>query len=300
MNVIQIPRCVTSEPDTKELVYAFGGASSSAYAAVVYLVIKSRISIQVCLIASKTRVAPLKKSTKRCLKKTLGKACLTYEELLTVLTEVECVLNSRPLSYLYPDDLEEPLTPSHLSSGRRLLSLPDTTRSGADSSSTRETVTRRARYLHRLMDHLWNRWRREYIPALRESHRLKLDSPGQTVKIGDIVSVHDESLPHTKWRMGVVHELINGVDKKARGAVVRIADKGKSSYLRRPLQRLFPLEILDDVEKESESVSEDVTSVNEGKPEPVQEEPKEMLSRPRRQAARAGEERRRLLTKTAS
>ena len=37
MNVIQIPRCVTSEPDTQELVYeveAFGDASSSAYAAV--------------------------------------------------------------------------------------------------------------------------------------------------------------------------------------------------------------------------------------------------------------------------
>jgi len=58
------------------------------------------------------------------------------------------------------------------------------------------------------------------------------------VKIGGIVSVRDESLPRTKWRMGVVHELINGVDKKTRGAVVRIVDKGKSSYLRRPLQRL--------------------------------------------------------------
>ena len=162
------------------------------------------------------------KSTKRCLKKTLGRARLTYEELLTVLTEVECILNSRPLTYLYPDDLEEPLTPSHLISGRQLLSLPESSRSGTDNSSAHETVTRRARYLQKLMDHLWNRWRREYIPALRESHRLKLDSAGQTAQIGDIVSVHDESLPRTKWRMGVVHELIKGVDKKTRGAVVRV------------------------------------------------------------------------------
>ena len=66
VNVIQISRCVTSEPDTKELVSvleASGYASSSAYAAVVYLIIKSRTSTQVRLIASRTRVAPLKKQT---------------------------------------------------------------------------------------------------------------------------------------------------------------------------------------------------------------------------------------------
>ena len=102
----------------------------------------------------------------------------------------------------------------HVISGRRLLSLPDATRSGTDNSSTHETRTRTGRYLQKLMDHLWNRWRREYIPALREAHRLNLHSAGQTAQIGDIVSVHDESLPRTKWRMGVVHELIKGVDNK--------------------------------------------------------------------------------------
>ena len=86
--------------------------------------------------------------------------------------------------------------------------------------------------------------------------------------MGDIVSAHDESLPRTKWRMGVTHELIKGVDKKKRGAVFRIADKGNGSHLRRPLQRLFPFEILADVRKAPESVTEDVTSVKEENPEP--------------------------------
>lgn len=53
-----------------------------------------------------------------------------------------------------------------------------------------------------------------------------------------------------------------------RGAVVCIADKRNSSYLQCPLQRFFPFEILDDVKKEPESVTEDVTSVKEGNPEP--------------------------------
>ena len=64
---------------------------------------------------------------KRSLRKILGKAQLTYEELLTVLLKVEGVVNSRPLTYVYPEVTEEPLTPSHLVIGRRLNTLPDRT-----------------------------------------------------------------------------------------------------------------------------------------------------------------------------
>uniref|UniRef100_A0A1X7TVP5 Uncharacterized protein n=1 Tax=Amphimedon queenslandica TaxID=400682 RepID=A0A1X7TVP5_AMPQE len=62
---------------------------------------------------------------KCCLKKMVGHLKLTFKELLTNVTEVELILNSRHLTYLSPDDLEEPITPSHLMTGRRLLSLPD-------------------------------------------------------------------------------------------------------------------------------------------------------------------------------
>lgn len=85
-----------------------------------------------------------------------------------------------------------------------------------------------------------------------------------------------------------------------RGAVVCIADKRNSSYLQCPLQRFFPFEILDDVKKEPESVTEDVTSVKEGNPQPVQTKLREMHLQPQRQAAQAGEERRRVLTNAKS
>ena len=47
------------------------------------------------------------KSTKRCLRKTIGQARITYDELLTSVTEVEMVLNSTPYSYVSTEDLEE-------------------------------------------------------------------------------------------------------------------------------------------------------------------------------------------------
>ena len=45
---------------------------------------------------------------------------LSYNELLTAVAEVEMVLNSRPLSFVSTEDIEEPLTPSNLLIGRRV------------------------------------------------------------------------------------------------------------------------------------------------------------------------------------
>ena len=62
--------------------------------------------------------------TKRCSRKIIGRASLTYDEINTVIVEVEFVLNSRPLTYVSAEDQEEILTPSH-SIGRNISSLPE-------------------------------------------------------------------------------------------------------------------------------------------------------------------------------
>ena len=62
------------------------------------------------------------RSVKTCLKKVLRNSRLTYEEILTLLIRVERVLNSRRLTYVYPDQ-DEPLTPSHLVLGKRMLTV---------------------------------------------------------------------------------------------------------------------------------------------------------------------------------
>ena len=65
------------------------------------------------------------KSTKRCLKKVLKNACLSYDELTTILIEIEPVLNSRPTAYVGAEGIEEALTLSHLLLGGRIHTLPD-------------------------------------------------------------------------------------------------------------------------------------------------------------------------------
>ncbi|XP_037932486.1 uncharacterized protein LOC119667268 [Teleopsis dalmanni] len=56
----------------------------------------------------------LVKSIKICLKSAIGKLMLTYNELNTLLTEVEYVINIRPLTYITYDEKDlEALTPAH-------------------------------------------------------------------------------------------------------------------------------------------------------------------------------------------
>ncbi|XP_044171892.1 uncharacterized protein LOC122956294 [Acropora millepora] len=181
-------------------------------------------------------------SAKQCLKKTLGNARLSFDELSTLLTEVESTLNSRPLTYEYNEVDEEVLTPSHLIYGRRIKSLPDEIVE-PDDALNHESSSARFKYLSTKLAHFWNRWRKEYLVNLREFHRNKLGRPERIIQVGDVVVVYDEDKKRGEWKLGVVESLVTGKDGIVRGAQVRVITKGKPVHLSRPVQKLYPLEI---------------------------------------------------------
>ena len=95
---------------------------------------------------------------KRALRKILWRSRLSFEELETVIVDIEGTLNSRPLCYVYDDDNLQPLTPSHLGHGRCITDLP------ARSSYTDECGgSKRYRYVRRLIEQFWDRFSPEYL-----------------------------------------------------------------------------------------------------------------------------------------
>ena len=172
------------------------------------------------------------KSTKRCLKKMIGQAKLSLDEIHTAIVEIESIINSRPLSYISSSDLEESLTPSHLMIGRRILNLPDNLGYLLDPADEEFTVDptqlrKRARYLSSTLNHFWKRWRSEYLVELREFHRQSNHHfPMQPfIATGDVVVVHDENLPRGFWKLGRVEEVIASRDGRVRGAAVRLVSR---------------------------------------------------------------------------
>ena len=104
----------------------------------------------------------------------IGKAKLTQEELLTVLTEVEAVMNNRPLSYAENFETEEPLTPSHLLFGRRIRSMPEYmcyTEEEYQLDNNKDVLDKWMKLLERILTMHWRR-RREYFAGLRECHGM--------------------------------------------------------------------------------------------------------------------------------
>ena len=107
--------------------------------------------------------------------KVIGKASLTYDELNTAVIEVESVLNCRPISHFSTEDQDEPLTPIHLITGRRLMSQQDGLcyqRVDDDMEVTPVLLNKRLKHLNRTIDNFWTRWRSEYLLGLREHHHI--------------------------------------------------------------------------------------------------------------------------------
>lgn len=174
---------------------------------------------------------------KRILRKILGKACLKYEEMSTVLCDCESIINARPLTYLSEDPRDlTPISPNMFLQEVREIGVPDC------DFIDREKLKGRFKYRQHLKDELRKRFRTEYLGELKYNGN-KRTSETRRISIGDIVLIGNDCTKRLDWPLGRVIETFPGKDGVIR--VVRLITA--SGQLVRPIQRLYPLEVDFDV-----------------------------------------------------
>ena len=189
------------------------------------------------------------RSVKEPLRKILEKALLTHTDMYTVLTEVEAIINARPLTFV-GDDIrdKQPITPAHLALGRSLRSLPAPT----DITDEDTGLLRRYLYRQKLVGHFWRRWQDEYLQQL--SIRPKWNQEEPPLKIGDIVLVSEDKTPRGKWPLARVIGTFPGRDNVIRTVMLQTS-KGK---LKRPIQRCCKLELVEHTDVNPTIITQDV------------------------------------------
>ncbi|PFX11629.1 hypothetical protein AWC38_SpisGene24559 [Stylophora pistillata] len=218
----------------------------------------------------------LVKSVKTPPKKVLGRATLNFEQLRTLIVEIESVINARPITYVYDDtnSISYPLTPSDLVYGRRVTITPNSAHH--EIISTHQSLTRRARHHKNLLQQVTTQWRKEYLTSLREqSNPRNKGNVAQEVSVGDLVLLKNDSTSRIHWKIAIVEELIPGADGKVRAAIVKVGNSDKRpTYLRRVIQHLIPIEVKSSINNDDTQSIADVSN---------------QAVRPRRTAAVIGE-----------
>ena len=108
--------------------------------------------------------------TKRCLRKTLGNARINYQDLLTILNDIENVLNNRPLTVVYYDKILQALKPNKLLYGHNINTEVTDNQYEDINEESAQDLTKRFIYMKKLFEHFKSRWINKYLRVLREHH----------------------------------------------------------------------------------------------------------------------------------
>ena len=164
--------------------------------------------------------------------KTMGRTHLEYAQVEAVVMDIERHLNNRPLTYMESETGEEQvLTPNAIMWGQEAYTIEDIELDG-------DEVTKLQMRLKEKRQHVWQRWKKEYVHGLMESHRIKRGESDYP-EIGEIVLIIGDEKNRGEWKKGRVLRHIKGRDGVVRG--VGLLHKG--NQIQRPLQLVCPLEI---------------------------------------------------------
>ncbi|GFQ93460.1 putative pao retrotransposon peptidase superfamily [Trichonephila clavata] len=183
----------------------------------------------------------LMRSFKEPLRKIIGRANLTFEETMTILAEIENVLNHRPLItflmiYLILNLL---YTQANFLLVGHKNDYPFNFSELLNNSITRESLLKRKYYQTKLLSQFWKKWKDNYLLNIRSFYHFPKPSVERNLRVGDVVILEGNTKSKFLWDLGRIAKVMQGRDGLVRSCVVKTT-KGE---FKRPVQLIYPLEL---------------------------------------------------------
>ncbi|XP_011881439.1 PREDICTED: uncharacterized protein LOC105569499 [Vollenhovia emeryi] len=173
------------------------------------------------------------KSVKHHLNRVLGSHTLSFEEMTTLLCQIEACLNSRPIAPLSDsyDDYQF-LTPGHFLIGSSITVAPE-------PSVLNLQTNRLSRWqmVRQISERFWRLWSDDYVNTLQQRDKWRKPMPG--VSVGRLVFLRNPLLPPCKWELGRITRLHPGPDGLTRVVTVKTA----ASEFVRPIGKICVLPV---------------------------------------------------------
>ncbi|GFR02612.1 integrase catalytic domain-containing protein [Trichonephila clavata] len=196
--------------------------------------------IRNCLICKKYNAKPADQLSSQLPRDRITQSS-PFQIVVIDFTEVEVIVNHRPLTYVENDPGEpEPLTPAHfLELGYGDSKYPIHFIELIDATTARESYKKRKTYRTLLLKQLWRRWKEQYLLQLKAVNHFKTPSVHKNLKLNDIVLVEGNVKSKLLWELGIIKEIFIGRDNNVRSCLV----KTSKGLFKKPIQLLYPLEL---------------------------------------------------------
>lgn len=178
------------------------------------------------------------KSMKHHLRRVMGALIFTKDEMLTVLSQIGAILNSRPLGAIRddPGDLIM-LTPAHFLNGRPMIQLFGQNMDKIEVGS--RSLGERYRTMEGISQQFWKYWRADYLNELQQ--RPKWRTALKNISVGDLVLLKEDTQMPAIWRKGRIEEVYPDSQGQVRNVLIFTMDK----KLRRSVQSVVVLPLED-------------------------------------------------------
>ncbi|XP_037294022.1 uncharacterized protein LOC119188469 [Manduca sexta] len=179
---------------------------------------------------------------KHCMKRSLQKHLLKDTQLMTVMKEMEAILNTRPLTTV-DTEIEHVLTPADfLTAGRCITLVGSQENLLLEGTATKVDLVKSWRKARIVLEEFKEMFANQYLPSLRERYWNSPKEPRilskELPKVGQIVQLK-ENKNREDWKVGKIVSLIRGSDGQCRIAKVKVGN----SIFTRSITHLYPLEI---------------------------------------------------------